>query len=54
MDHSYENLGLEARSNSLSGSRSTRVIKQERNVEREEKPRKQRKRALVAVRFLFY
>ncbi|KAJ6098651.1 hypothetical protein N7467_000186 [Penicillium canescens] len=48
MDHSYENLGLEARSNSLSGSRSSRVIKQERNVEREEKPRKQRKRALVA------
>jgi hypothetical protein len=49
----YENLGLEARSNSLSGSRS-RVVKQERNVEREEKPRKQRKRALVAVSLILY
>ncbi|KAJ5757094.1 uncharacterized protein N7511_007276 [Penicillium nucicola] len=47
MDLSYENLGLEARSNSLSGPRS-RVIKQDPNAEREEKPRKQRKRALVA------
>ncbi|OQD83042.1 hypothetical protein PENANT_c018G04234 [Penicillium antarcticum] len=53
MVHSYENRGLEARSNSLSDSRS-RVIKQERNVEREEKPRKQRKRALVAVSLIIY
>jgi hypothetical protein len=53
MDHSYENLGSEARSNSLSGSRS-RVINQEINDEREEKTRKQRKRALVAVSFILY
>jgi hypothetical protein len=46
MDHSYS-LGLEARDLS---ARSMRVVKQERNMlDRDEKPRKQRKRALVAV-----
>jgi len=49
MDHSYDNLGLEAR-NDLSRVRSMRVVKQDRNVAiAHEKPRKERKRALVAV-----
>jgi hypothetical protein len=51
MDHSYhDSLGLEVH-NDLSGARSMRVIKQERHIpiDRDEKPRKQRKRALVAV-----
>ncbi|CAG8903100.1 unnamed protein product [Penicillium egyptiacum] len=48
MDHTYDLAGLEARHNStISMARSMRVGKQER-LERDEKPRKQRKRALVA------
>ena len=54
MDHTYDNMsGLDqARHNStISMARSMRVAKQERSlaIERDEKPRKQRKRALVAV-----
>ncbi|KAJ5177429.1 uncharacterized protein N7500_000128 [Penicillium coprophilum] len=52
MDHTYTNLSEldQARHNStISMARSMRVAKQERNlVERDDKPRKQRKRALVA------
>ncbi|KAJ5782134.1 hypothetical protein N7457_003908 [Penicillium paradoxum] len=52
MDHPYDNLvGLDqAQHNSaLPMARSMRVVKQDRSlVERDEKPRKQRKRALVA------
>lgn len=59
MDHTYDNLsGLDqARHNStISMARSMRVAKQERSlvVERDEKPRKQRKRALVAVSYSLY
>ena len=48
MDHTYDLSGLEARHNSISMARSMRVAKQDR-LERDEKPQKQRKRALVAV-----
>jgi hypothetical protein len=51
MDHSYDSLDMDVRNDNLS-ARSMRVVKQERTVviDRDEKSRKQRKRALVAVR----
>jgi hypothetical protein len=53
MDPIYDNLvGIDQTSHnsSVSMARSMRVVKQERSLaERDEKPRKQRKRALVAV-----
>ena len=57
MDHTYDHMpGLDQvrRNSTISMARSMRVAKQERStpVEREEKPRKQRKRALVAVSVL--
>ncbi|KAJ5121141.1 uncharacterized protein N7515_009102 [Penicillium bovifimosum] len=51
MDPTYDNMvGIDhsRHNSSLSMARSMRVVKQERSMEREEKPRKQRKRALVA------
>ncbi|KAJ5457182.1 hypothetical protein N7530_012456 [Penicillium desertorum] len=47
MDHTYDLSGLEARHCSISMAPSMRVAKHDR-LERDEKPRKQRKRALVA------
>ncbi|KAJ5558074.1 hypothetical protein N7535_009564 [Penicillium sp. DV-2018c] len=51
MDPRYDNMvGIDQprHNHSLSMSRSMRVVKQERSLDRDQKPRKQRKRALVA------
>jgi hypothetical protein len=53
MDHTYGLSELETRhSSTISMARSMRVAKERNLVERDDKPRKQRKRALVAVSIL--